>query len=77
MVSLPQFIDGTRLTAALLRSDIRLIVALLHFSSDIRLTVAIRAKGQQGHKVVKQIWLPRAANIQVACLHLSNFLSPR
>ena len=51
MVSLPQFIDVTRLTAVVLlkRWCITSTWALLHFTSDIRLAAAIGAYGQCAH----------------------------
>ena len=41
-----------------------------HESTRTSCVVDIR---QHGHKVVRQMWLPRAANMQAACLHLSHF----
>jgi len=43
VVALIHFINGNRLTAALLNSDITLTVALFHFTYDVRLTAAVRA----------------------------------
>ena len=80
-MALLKFIGGIRLGAALVKCGITLVVALLELTAGIILRakkVAIRAweahsdSGRtsmmylHGRRVVREVWLPRATNIQAA-----------
>ena len=88
-MALLKFIGGIRLRAALVKCGITLAVALLDLTAGVILTakkVAIRAweahsdSGRtstmylHGRRVVREVWLPRATNIQAAYVDYVPFL---
>ena len=88
-MALLKFIGGIRLRAALVKCGFTLAVALLDLTAGVILTakkVAIRAweahsdSGRtstmylHGCRVVREVWLPRATNIQAAYVDYVPFL---
>ena len=88
-MALLKFIGGIRLRAALVKCGITLAVALLDLTAGVILTakkVAIRAWEAHsdsgctsmmylhGRRVVGEVWLPRATNIQAAYVDYVAFL---
>ena len=88
-MALLKFIGGIRLRAALVKCGITLVVALLDLTTGIILTtkkVAIRAweahsdSGRtstmylHGRRLVREVWLPRATNIQASYVDYVPFL---
>ena len=89
-MALLKFIGGIRLRAALVKCGITLAVSLLDLTAGVILTakkVAIRAWEAHsdsgctstmylhGHRVVMEVWLPRATNIQAAYVDYVPFCS--
>ena len=88
-MALLKFMGGIRLRAALVKCGITLAVALLDLTAGVILTtkkVAIRAweahsdSGRtstmylHGRRVVREVWFPRATNIQAAYVDYVPFL---
>ena len=88
-MALLKFIGGIRLRAALVKCGITLVVALLDLTAGVILTakkVAIReweahsdsgctsTMYLHGRRVVREVWLPRATNIQAAYVDYVPFL---
>ena len=88
-MALLKFIGGIRMSATLFKCGITLAVALLDLTAGVILTakkVAIRAweahsdSGRtsmmylHGRRVVREVWLPRATNIQATYVHYVSFL---
>ena len=80
-MALLKFIGGIRLSAALVKCGITLAVALLDLTAGVILIAKSGNKSMGGpfgqwahqydvpprtHRVVREVWLPRATNIQAA-----------
>ena len=88
-MALLKFIGGIRLSAALVKCGITLAVALLDLTAGVILTAKSDNKSMGGpfgqwahqydvpprtHRVVREVWLPRATNIQAAYVDYVPFL---
>ena len=88
-MALLKFVSGIRLSAALVKCGITLAVALLDSTVGVILTEKSGNKSMTGpfrqwahqydvppetHRVVREVWLPRATNIQAAYVDYVPFL---
>ena len=87
-MALLKFIGGIRLSAALVKCGITLAVALLDLTAGVILTAKKVARAWEAHsdsgrtstmylhgrRVVREVWLPRATNIQEAYVDYVPFL---
>ena len=89
-MALLKFMGGIRLRAALVKCGITLAVALLDLTAGVILTAKKSGNKSMGgpfgqwahqydvpprtHRVVREVWLPRATNIQAAYVDYVPFL---